>query len=95
MALGGEGGLPDRGIGRRRADATSGAGRGVAVPAPAADDPPRVLSDMEIGAMSRAEAQAELARVSRARQSPGLDDETRDRLKSEFDRLLQRAREAQ
>jgi hypothetical protein len=94
-ASGGEGVLPDRGIGRRRADATTGAGRGVTVPAPVANDPPRVLSDAEIDAMSRAEAQAELARVSRARQSPGLDDQTRERLKSEFDRLLQRAREAQ
>lgn len=84
--------LPQRGIGRRRGEAA--ASREVEVPAPAAEGLPPALSDLEIGAMSRAEARTALERVARARQMPGLDDEAKARLKSDFDRLMQRVREA-
>jgi hypothetical protein len=84
--------LPQRGIGRRRGE--SAASREVEVPAPAAEGLPPALSDLEIGAMSRAEARTALERVARARQMPGLDDEAKARLKSDFDRLMQRVREA-
>lgn len=85
------GSLPERGIGRRRAD---GGSRAVEVPTPEAEGPPPALSDLEIGAMSKAEVRTALERVAKARQLPGLDDETKARLKADFDRLMSRLREA-
>jgi hypothetical protein len=44
--------------------------------------------------MSRREAQAALAAVSRARSIRDLDDATRARLRGEFDMLIKRVRTA-
>ena len=43
--------------------------------------------------MTVPEAKDRLGKVSRGRQVPGIDDETKDRLKSEFDLLMRRIRE--
>ena len=89
-------GLPDRGIGRRRSSeesATTG-GRAVDVPDPSTTVAAVDYSDAEIEAMSKAEAQTALGKVARARQSPGLDDAAKERLRTLFDKLLRRVREA-
>lgn len=90
---------PQRGIGRRRATpepAAGGEGGGRAVEVPQAGETAAAVSftDDEINAMTKAEAQSALGRVSRARQSPGLDDDAKARLKDLFDKLLRRVREA-
>ena len=89
-------GLPDRGIGRRRPndDGATGGGREVAVPDPSTTVAAVDFSDAEIEAMSKAEAQTALGKVARARQSPGLDDAAKERLRTLFDKLLRRVREA-
>lgn len=89
-------GLPDRGIGRRRSsdDGASGGGREVAVPDPSTTVAAVDFSDAEIEAMSKAEAQTALGKVARARQSAGLDDAAKERLRTLFDKLLRRVREA-
>ena len=89
-------GLPDRGIGRRRStdDGSSSGGREVAVPDPSTTVAAVDYSDAEIEAMSKAEAQTALGKVARARQSPGLDDAAKERLRTLFDKLLRRVREA-
>lgn len=89
-------GLPDRGIGRRRStdDGPSSSGREVAVPDPSTTVAAVDYSDAEIEAMSKAEAQTALGKVARARQSPGLDDAAKERLRTLFDKLLRRVREA-
>lgn len=89
-------GLPDRGIGRRRptGEGTSSGGREVAVPDPSTTVAAVDYSDAEIEAMSKAEAQTALGKVARARQSPGLDDAAKERLRTLFDKLLRRVREA-
>jgi len=92
------GGLPSRGIGRRGSASTAAsdnAGRGVSVPSSAASTETVDYSDTEISAMSKAEAQSALGRVARARQSASLDDAAKERLRSLFDKLLQRVREAE
>ncbi len=48
---------------------------------------PESLSQSQIDALTPVEAQAALARVSRARQASGLDQETQDRLRDEMARL--------
>lgn len=101
--------MPDRGIGRRhpgesgeakpgeskpgeakpgenRPAQPSSAGSNVEIPGPFTDD--------EIKALSKAEAQALLGKISRARQLPGLDAETQDRLKADFQRVLNQAKSA-
>jgi hypothetical protein len=83
--------LPERGIGRRRAD---GGSRAVEVPTAEAEGLPPALSDLEISVMSKAEVRTALERVAKARQLTGLDDETKARLKADFDRLMARLREA-
>lgn len=55
---------------------------------------PDPISDQAIAGMSRSEAQEMLAKVSKARQIPDLDEATQTRLKSEFDKLLARMKEA-
>ncbi len=88
-------GLPDRGIGRHRpSDDGATGGREVAVPDPSTTVAAVDYSDAEIEAMSKAEAQTALGRVARARQSPGLDDAAKERLRTLFDKLLRRSREA-
>ncbi len=54
---------------------------------------PEPLSSEEIDAMTVPEAKDRLGKVSRGRQVPGIDDETKIRLKSEFDLLMRRIRE--
>jgi hypothetical protein len=93
----------DRGIGRRRAGAGGDAppaGQAAGEPAPAQPgrpanvDIPGPFTDEEIRALSRGEAQALLARIGRARQTPGLDAETQERLKQDFQRVLNQAKSA-
>jgi hypothetical protein len=57
-------------------------------------DVPGPFSDGDIDAMTKAEAQAVLGRISRARQIPTLDDATKQRLKDDFNRVLVRAKVA-
>lgn len=89
----------DRGIGRRRNPS------GEEIPpadgaAPSASQPTRVpavdipgpFADEEIRALSRSEAQALLGKISRARQLPGLDPEVSERLKADFQRVLNQAK---
>lgn len=88
---------PERGIGRRKPNPEaggSGGGRAVEVPQWSEAVSAVSLTDDEIESLSKAEAQAALGRVSRARQSPGLDDDAKARLKDLFDKLLRRVREA-
>lgn len=55
--------------------------------------PPPPLSDADIAAMTREEALAAVSKVSEARQRvPADDEETRKRLKSEFDKLMAKIR---
>lgn len=93
----------DRGIGRRRAAAGEdappvGDAAGAATPAqpgrPANVDIPGPFTDEEIRALSRGEAQALLARIGKARQTAGLDAETQERLKQDFQRVLNQAKNA-
>ena len=94
-------GRPDRrAVGRRgESDGSSGRASGAAS---RSDQPvlgggvtiPDPISDEAIAAMSRAEAQEMLAKVSKARQIPDLDEATQARLKSEFDKLLARMKES-
>ncbi|MFM7806839.1 MAG: hypothetical protein ACKPEA_02780, partial [Planctomycetota bacterium] len=54
---------------------------------------PAPLSDADIAAMTREEALAAVSKVSEARQRvPADDEETRKRLKSEFDKLMGKIR---
>ncbi len=58
------------------------------------DSIPGPFTDQEIAAMSKAEAQATLGLISRARQVPGLGREVQERLKSDFQRVLKQAKDA-
>lgn len=55
---------------------------------------PAPLSQADVDAMTRREAQAALAAVSRARSIRDLDEATRTRLRDEFDMLIKRVRTA-
>jgi hypothetical protein len=55
---------------------------------------PAPLSQDDVDAMTRREAQAALASVSRARGIRDLDEATRTRLREEFDMLIKRVRTA-
>lgn len=55
---------------------------------------PPALSQSDVDAMSRREAQAALAAVSRARSIRDLDEATRTRLRADFDMLIKRVRTA-
>jgi hypothetical protein len=83
--------------------------RSTAPPAPTAPPPPAApgtdielpsaevptpLSQDDVDAMTRREAQAALAAVSRARGIRDLDEATRTRLREEFDMLIKRVRTA-
>lgn len=71
----------------RRSERTPGSGdTGFPVPPP--------LTDEQIAAMSRAEAQEAAARVGRARKESSTDEATAARLKAEFEKLVARTREA-
>jgi hypothetical protein len=69
------------------------AGPGTDIELPRAEVP-APLSQADVDAMSRREAQAALAAVSRARSIRDLDDATRARLRGEFDMLIKRVRTA-
>ncbi len=66
----------------RRSDQTSA--RGSAGPAVIPESP----TNNELAAMSKSEAKALLTKVAEARQRKDLDDETKARLKNDFDRIL-------
>lgn len=71
----------------RRSERTPGSGdTGFPVPPP--------LTDEQIAAMSKAEAQEAAARVGRARKESSTDEATAARLKAEFEKLVARTREA-
>jgi Tfp pilus assembly protein PilN len=53
---------------------------------------PPALTDAEIDAMSKEEAQAAISKVAIARQSAEVDDDTKKRLKDEFDKLTKHLR---
>ena len=55
---------------------------------------PAPLSQADVDAMTRRDAQAALAAVSRARSNRDLDDATRARLRADFDMLIKRVRTA-
>jgi len=78
-----------RGTGEASGAATRGGRLGGRV-----EEIPPPLSREQIRAMSRAEAQTALAAVSRARLRGDLEPETAERLRDEFDLLLQHTKEA-
>ena len=49
---------------------------------------PESPTDNELAAMSKSEAKALLTKVAEARQMKDLDEETKNRLKVDFDRIL-------
>ena len=55
---------------------------------------PAPVSQADVDAMTRREAQAALAAVSRARSIRDLDEATKTRLREEFDMLIKRVRTA-
>ena len=71
--------------------AASGAGSDVGLPRA---EVPAPVSQADVDAMTRREAQAALAAVSRARSIRDLDEATRTRLREEFDMLIKRVRTA-
>lgn len=71
--------------------AASGVGSDIGLPRA---EVPAPLSQADVDAMTRREAQAALAAVSRARSIRDLDDATRTRLRDEFDMLIKRVRTA-
>jgi hypothetical protein len=72
----------------RGALATHGTPAGSNEPEP----PPPALSANEINAMTKEEARDALVRVSKARQRADLDDATKERLRNEFNQLLERCK---
>lgn len=54
---------------------------------------PPPLTDAQIGSMTEAEAKEAVGRIATAKNAAGLDDETRERLKREFDAVMRRLRE--
>jgi hypothetical protein len=54
---------------------------------------PDAVTQQQVDAMTKSEAKEALAAVAEARQSSGLDDETKARLKNEFDMLMKRVRQ--
>ena len=56
-------------------------------------DVPPAFTDAELAAMSKDSAKELLARISAARQMTGLDGATVDRLKIDFQRVLQKLKQ--
>ncbi|MBM4100939.1 MAG: hypothetical protein FJ256_01580 [Phycisphaerae bacterium] len=54
---------------------------------------PPPLTDAQIGSMTEVEAKEAVGRIATAKNAAGLDEETRDRLKREFDAVMRRLRE--
>ncbi len=65
-----------------------------ASPTPSAGTAPAPLTQSAVDAMTGREAREALAAVARARRDGSLDQDTRDRLRREFDMLLQRVKSA-
>lgn len=85
-----------RGIGRRGTTPRSGDGAGTP-PQPTAGvnvEVPPPMTDEEIAVLSKSDALALLNRVAKARQSPSIDQDTKNRLRTDFDRLMQHIRKA-
>lgn len=84
----------DRGINRRpRPESGGDGGARPTTPQPVAGpkvDIPAPFTDDELKAMSKDAAKDLLAKIAAARQSPSIDPETSDRLKADFQRVLQR-----
>ena len=81
-----------RGLSRR---GSSGAAPGAATRedrAAAAVVIPEPLTDEQVSAMSKAEAESAMSRWAEARLQPGLDEATADRLRKEFYRLMEQSR---
>jgi hypothetical protein len=88
-----------RGIGRRPTTprATGSEGGGTTPPQPTSGvnvEVPPPMTDEEIAALSKSDALALLNRVAKARQSPSIDADTKNRLRTDFDRLMQHIRKA-
>ena len=73
---------------RRRPEAQ---GRDSARPGPPPIPDP--ITAEEVQAMNRAEALSRLSKVAEAKNQPGIDDAVKERLKDDFDLLMQRVRE--
>ncbi len=96
--------MPSRGIGRTKhegdnpADGSPGKGGDPSKPAQPSAGPavevPGPFSDEEIKALTKGEAQTLLGEISRARQLPTLDEDTKKRLREDFQRVLARAKVA-
>ena len=89
-----------RGIGRRGTTprSTPGESGGGTPPQPTSGvnvEVPPPMTDEEIAALSKSDALALLNRVAKARQSPSIDADTKNRLRADFDRLMQHIRKAQ
>lgn len=54
---------------------------------------PPPLTEAQIGSMTEVEAKEAVGRIATAKNAAGLDEETRDRLKREFDAVMRRLRE--
>ncbi|MCH2145544.1 MAG: hypothetical protein MK082_10450 [Phycisphaerales bacterium] len=67
----------------RRSDASGAVSTGGEAPVP------EILTDTELAALSKPEAQEELKRVSMARRRTDLDEETKAALRTYFDRILE------
>ncbi len=85
----------DRGINRRPRPESGGADGGSrpSTPQPVAGpkvEIPAPFTDEELKAMSKDAAKDLLAKIAAARQSPTIDTETSERLKADFQRVLQR-----
>jgi hypothetical protein len=53
---------------------------------------PEPLTDEQIAAMTKSQALEAVSKVSQARNSGAVDDDTKKRLKSEFDKLMAKIR---
>ncbi len=87
------------GRGSRRSGSAGGSGAGLAKRSertPGAADStvpiPEPLTDEQIAAMTKSQALEAVSKVSQARNSGAVDDDTKKRLKSEFDKLMAKIR---
>ena len=81
---GGSGGGSGAGLAKRSERTPGSADSTVPIPEP--------LSDEQIAAMTKSQALEAVSKVSQARNSGSVDDDTKKRLKSEFDKLMAKIR---
>ncbi|MCA9285707.1 MAG: hypothetical protein KDA22_10850 [Phycisphaerales bacterium] len=81
-----------RGLSRRGSSGTAPGAATREERASAAVAIPDPLTDEQIAAMSKAEAESAMSRWAEARLQPGLDEATADRLRKEFYRLMEQSR---